>query len=150
MQRALGGRRMRDDTLHMTLAFLGETDVENLPHLLAPPADLAPPAFTLALDDWGCWKGGIGWAAPSRTPEPLRGLASDLRGWLRDADFRLEARAFAPHVTLVRDARLAALPGTMPPIGWRVDSYVLVRSRPAAGGSRYDVLGRWPLAGPAG
>ena len=146
MQRVMHGRQSRDESLHLTLAFIGDTDVENLPLLMAPPDDVFTPAFLLTLDDWGCWsRNKIGWAAPSRVPGSLRDLAENLGGWLQRAGFAIERRTFLPHVTLVRDAQCLPMPGAMAPIDWQVDEVALVRSQPARGGHRYHVLRAWPL-----
>jgi RNA 2',3'-cyclic 3'-phosphodiesterase len=149
MHRVLQGQPTRDDSIHLTLAFLGAVAVENLPRLLEPPAGVFTSAFLLTLDDWGCWtRNGIGWTAPSHIPGPLRGLAANLEGWLRGAGFELERRAFTPHVTLVRKAQCAPLPEPMEPIEWRVEDLVLVRSAVSPAGSRYQSIGRWPLLNP--
>ena len=146
MHRVLHGRRTRDDSIHLTLAFVGAVDVENLPRLLAPPADVFTSAFLLTLDDWGCWaRNGVGWAAPSYIPGPLRDLAANLEGWLRGAGFELEDRAFAPHVTLVRKAQCEPLPESMASIEWQVEAFALIQSRLAPGGARYETLRAWPL-----
>ncbi len=146
MHRVSHGQRTRDDSLHLTLAFIGEVDVEELPRLLAPPADIFTSAFVLVLDDWGCWaRNGIGWAAPLRIPGPLRDLAANLEGWLRSGGFELEHRAFTPHVTLVRKAQCAPLPDSMVPIEWQVEGFALIHSRLAPGGARYKTLRAWPL-----
>ena len=140
------GRPIRDDSIHLTLAFVGEVDVEYIPRLLAPPAEVFTSAFLLTLDDWGCWaRNGIGWAAPSRIPDPLHDLAANLEGWLRGAGFELEHRPFTPHVTLVRKAQCAPLPDSMAPIEWQVEEFALIHSRPAPGGVRYETLRAWPL-----
>ena len=149
MHRVSQGQRTRDDSVHLTLAFVGEVGVENLPRLLAPPGGVFTSAFLLTLDDWGCWeRGGIGWAAPSQVPAPLRDLAANLAGWLRGAGFELEERAFTPHVTLVRKAQCAPLPDFMAPIEWHVEDLVLVRSTSSSEGLRYQAIGRWPLLDP--
>jgi len=144
-----GGRCTRDDSIHLTLAFVGDVDAEFLPRLLAPPDGIFTSAFLLTLDDWGCWgRNGIGWAAPSHIPAPLRHLASNLEGWLRGAGFELEQRPFTPHVALVRKAQCAPLPDSMPPVDWQVEDFVLVRSSVSPEGSRYQSIGRWPLLDP--
>ena len=149
MHRVTQGQRTRDGSIHLTLMFLGAVNVEILPRLLAPPADVLTPAFLLTLDDWGCWaRNGVGWAAPSRIPGPLRHLAANLEGWLRGAGFEPEHRAFTPHVTLVRKAQCAPLPDSLAPIEWRVEDFVLVRSTVSPDGSRYQSIGRWPLSNP--
>jgi 2'-5' RNA ligase len=147
MHRVSQGRRTRDDTIHLTLAFVGAVDVESIARLLAPPASIPTSAFLLTLDDWGCWaRNGVGWAAPSHIPGPLRSLAANLEGWLRGAGFDLEHRAFAPHVTLVRKAQCAPMPDAMVPIEWQVKDFVLVRSTVLPEGSRYQSIGRWTLS----
>ncbi|HKB83551.1 MAG TPA: RNA 2',3'-cyclic phosphodiesterase [Burkholderiales bacterium] len=141
-----GGRCTRDDSIHLTLAFVGDVDAEFLPRLLAPPDGIFTSAFLLTLDDWGCWaRNGIGWAAPSHIPAPLRHLASNLEGWLRGAGFELEGRAFAPHVTLVRKAHCVPLPEPMAPIDWKVEAFALIRSRLMPDGAHYETLRAWPL-----
>ena len=146
MHRVSHGRRTRDDSIHLTLAFIGAVDVKNLARLLAPPADVFTSAFLLSLDDWGCWvRNGIGWAAPSHIPEPLRDLTANLEGWLRGAGFELEHRPFAPHVTLVRKAQCVPLPDAMTPVEWRVEEFALIHSRLTPGGARYETLRAWPL-----
>jgi len=146
MHRAVEGRCSRDDSLHLTLAFLGDVDAKYLPRLLAPPVVVLTPAFLLKLDQWGCWsRNGIGWAASSRLPDSLRDLAENLEGWLRSAGLDLERRTFTPHVTLVRKAQCAPLPDDMAPIAWHVSEFVLIHSQLQPGGSCYRTLGAWPL-----
>ncbi len=146
MHGVVSGRRARDDSLHLTLAFVGDVDSVRLPELLAPPAVLTVARFTLTLERWGCWpRNGIAWVRPSRVPDPLHELAAGMEAWLRDAGFEMEVRPFNPHVTLVRKAQCAPLPDSTPSIEWQVEDFVLVRSRPAPDGSRYETIGRWPL-----
>ncbi len=146
MHRLVGGRRTRDDSIHLTLAFVGDVDSERLSELLAPPAVSTVARFTLTLDCWGCWpRNGIAWVGPSRLPDPLRGLAAGMEAWLRGAGFEMELRPYNPHVTLIRKAQCAPLPGSLPAIQWEVEDFVLVQSIPAPEGSRYEIIGRWPL-----
>ena len=148
MHRAVSGRRTRDDSIHLTLAFVGDVDSVRLPELLAPPAVLTVARFTLTLDCWGCWpRNGVAWVAPSSVPDALRELAAGMEAWLRDAGFEMDVRPFNPHVTLIRKAQCAPLPGSMPGIQWKVEDFVLVQSKPAPDGSRYETIGRWPLLG---
>lgn len=149
MIRVSQGRRARDDSIHLTLAFVGAVDVKAIPCLQAPPDAVLTKTFLLTLDNWGCWpRTGIGWASPSHIPEPLRDLAVNLEGWLRGAGFELEDRAFTPHVTLVRKAQCTTLPDSMPRVEWQVQDFVLVRSIVSRDGSRYQPIGRWPLLNP--
>lgn len=146
MQRALHGQRTRDDSIHLTLAFVGEVGVQRLPELNAPPLqDLK--CFTLTLDRCGCWpRNGIGWMAPSRVPAQLEGLVAALHTWLRGAGFVLEERPYRPHVTLVRKAQCVPLTEPVTPIIWHAENFALVRSAPESDGARYQPLGRWGLS----
>lgn len=55
--------------------------------------------------------------------------------------------AFVPHLTLMYDRRSMPLQ-PVPPLRWRVDEFVLVRS--LLGQSRHELLARWPLQDGAG
>lgn len=146
MHRVLHGRRTRDESIHLTLAFLGEVDVEDFERLRSAPASLGAGAFDLILDTWDCWpRNRIGWAGPSSIPAQLGGLAANLAQWLGSVGFELEKRKFTPHVTLVRDARYAAMPAPLQPVRWEVKEFVLVRSLRLPRGSQYEVVSRWPL-----
>jgi 2'-5' RNA ligase len=111
------------------------------------------PGFELAFDVAACWRHNhIAYLGMLRIPQVLHGLQSDLAARLREAGFTLEARAFSPHVTLLRKAECAGMdketekenPATEP-VAWTVRDFVLVRSSISANGSRYEQIGRWPL-----
>jgi 2'-5' RNA ligase len=88
----------------------------------------------------------IVWAGPIDVPAVLVELAKELGLLLDQKGFRTEKREFAAHVTLVRDARA---PDGLPPLPatrWPVEEVVLVESRSAEGGRRYEVRQRYGLA----
>lgn len=137
---------MLRDTLHLTLAFLGETPAWQVDGLRALAAEVAGTGFVLELDRIGSWhRNRILWTGPSRVPPALIALAQDLEGQLRTAGFALEERAFSPHVTLVRNARAAPAETPLAPLRWTVGSFVLVASEAGAAGAHYRRIGRWPL-----
>ena len=143
-----GGRVMRRDTIHLTLAFLGDVAVSRLDALEAVAQAVRGERFVLELDQVGSWHGNrILWTGCAQAPAALPALAEDLGAGLRAAGFELEARAFNPHVTLVRNAMRSPQGTAPPPIRWPVASFVLVTSEREAGGARYRVLGRWALDG---
>jgi 2'-5' RNA ligase len=73
----------------------------------------------------------------------LRTFQAQLAMLLREEGVVPAGAGFEPHVTLAYDARkVVAEP--VPPIGWRVDEFVLVHS--LLGRTRHVRLGRWPLA----
>ncbi len=134
------------DSVHLTLAFLGEVDETRLPELLARPATIATEGFTLNIDRVGVWHhNGIGWVAPSVTPVALAELQERLSDWLESIGFMLEKRAFKPHVTLVRKCTGEADTIAIDPVRWRVEEYVLVQSKQSEMGIRYEIVGRFAL-----
>lgn len=144
---ACGGRLMRRDTLHITLAFLGDVPAARLGEAEAAATAVTAAAFVLELDQLAHWRHNrIVWAGCSAPPAALEQLADGLGHCLRDAGFRLEARRFAAHATLLRNATGAALPALDAAIRWPVADFALVASHGGAAGSRYEVLRRWPLA----
>jgi|KBSMisStaDraftv2_1062788.scaffolds.fasta_scaffold03464_3 2'-5' RNA ligase len=146
MHGATQGRCVRDDNIHLTLAFVGAVGQQDLARLLEPPSGVFTSAFVLTLDHCGCWaEKGIGWAAASHTPDGLRVLAENLAGWLRDAGFELDNRPFRPHVTLVRNAQCVPPKGPMAPVEWRIAEFALIESLPMPGGVSYLPLRSWPL-----
>jgi 2'-5' RNA ligase len=147
---AAGGRPTRRETIHLTLAFLGDVAVERLPELQRVADEIDAAAFDLTLDRFGIWQHNrLFWAGCTVPPAALCELAGALKQRLRAAGFTVADanRPFAPHVTLVR--KLSRLDGPSPVAevpGWRCREFVLVRSRLSDKGSAYEVLARFPLA----
>lgn len=146
---ACGGRRMRTETLHLTLAFLGEVDMARLAALedVGARAAGAAPRFRLTIDAAGYWAHNrIVWIGCRATPAPLGELVGRLREALQADGFRVEARAFVAHLTVLRNARCPASPeAPAPPLEWPVEELRLVRSQLAPAGAGYSVQARWPL-----
>lgn len=141
-----GGRRTRAETIHLTLAFLGEVEPGRIDELLALAGEIRSPAFCLNLTRFGWWPHNrIVWAAPAEAPAELALLVDALRKRLFGAGFRFDAKSFVPHVTLLRKADCRKNPLPSGEIEWRAEDFVLVRSVPGESGSVYEVLGRWPL-----
>lgn len=146
LQRACGGRLMRQDTIHLTLAFLGDTPVSRLPALAEAAAQVQVPPCALVLDRCGNWHGNrVLWLGPSCPPTPLGLLAAQLGKALRERGFALEKRPFAPHVTVVRNALRPPAAAPVPAITWDVPAFVLVASERGPDGAHYREIGRWPL-----
>ena len=143
-----GGRRMRRDSLHMTLAFIGDVPVERIETLRHAAAQVSGSAFELSLDRLACWRHNrIVWAGCEQAPLPLLTLVGQLTERLAEAGLSLDTRDFAAHVTLLRDARGEELPECESFI-WPVGEFVLAAALPEGGG-HYEIIDRWPLAPPA-
>ncbi len=136
------GRRMLPETLHLTLAFLGRTPVDQLNALTASVDAIEAHAFELTLDQPGHWhQNRIGWLGPSQPPPQLGELVSALNTAIQQSDIAYDAR---PHVTLLRNTAGGEV-HACEPVRWPVSDFVLVSSRTEAEGARYEVIQRWPL-----
>lgn len=147
LQRDCGGRAMRRDSLHLTLAFLGAVPVSRVADAAAAADTVAADHFSLELDRVSCWKHNrVAWIGCSEAPAALLGLAADLAEKLRASGLELETRPFAAHATLLRNADCtAALPPLATTIVWPVEDFALVESHTGPGGSRYEVVRRWAM-----
>lgn len=157
----LGGKATRPETLHLTLAFVGNVPESSLGDLQAVADQVSAalgrlaPAPAWCLNRLGYWPHNrVLWAGGDHFPALLATLAAQLAGPVQRLGLGPQPpeQRFAPHVTLVRKAlkapppdRLAALKKA--PVDWPCRDFVLVRSRPAAHASAYETIGRWPLPG---
>ena len=143
-----GGRRVHSESLHLTLAFLGDTPVTRLDALRQLAATLTGAPFTLKLDSPGCWQHNrVGWLGVKDIPPALAQLVPDLWRVLHAGEFAVDDRRYIPHVTLLRNARCNATPPCQPVV-WHAQSFVLLASRKPGAGGGYGVLGEWPLSAP--
>ncbi|UCD68460.1 MAG: RNA 2',3'-cyclic phosphodiesterase [Betaproteobacteria bacterium] len=148
LQKAFGGRVVRTENIHLTLAFLGSVPAERADELRGIGSSITVERFQLKLTETGCWKrSAVGWIAPESLPEPLKDLMLDLRSRLLAAGFRVDDKPFAPHVTLLRKAKCRPQPaGEQIPLEWRVDHFTLMRSDTLPDGPQYSQVGTWPLS----
>ena len=145
-KRAAGrGRAMRQENLHLTLAFLGDTDAALVPQLMALAASVRFDPIRLALDRIGYWKHNrIIWCGASEEPNALLDLVEVLRARLDAGGMRYDHKPFVSHVTLVRDASgLPADPAWIPLL-WDTRDFALVCSARVDGRVTYQVLLRFP------
>ena len=139
-----GGRTTRPENLHVTLAFLGSVEEARVAEVERAAGEVAPRAVSLVLDRPGYWKHNrIAWAGASVVPPELEALVSELRGALAKSQIRFDAKSFASHVTLLRDAREPAAMPALAPIEWRLDGFALVQSVSLPQGSRYEIRKSW-------
>jgi len=146
---ACGGRRMGAPNVHLTLVFLGNVALTQLDELRAVAWLVSGPSFSMTLDRLGWWRHNrVAWAAPQETPQALQDLVIQLQDGLRNAGFAFDDRpVFAPHVTLLRNARCneVEMP-SLKALEWAADEFVLVESVTTDAGAAYEVIGRWGLS----
>ena len=104
------GRYTARENLHLTLAFIGETN--RVDDALAVMEEVAAEAFPapvpIALSEAGVFggKGGdLHWVGVENTPA-LKTLADRLAAGLRAEGFAIEKRRFTPHITIGREVVL--------------------------------------------
>ena len=140
------GRTTAVQSVHLTLAFLGEVPAAALPALEAIGASMACGRFEMRLAQCGAFaRARVAWVAPVEIPPELTLLESELRTALAAAGFRTEARPFTPHMTLARRCTRPLPPFAIVPIVWRVDRLSLMASSLEPGGARYRELAAWAL-----
>ena len=139
-----GGRITPPEKLHVTLAFLGGVEDARVAEVERAAGEAAAPLASLVLDRPGYWKHNrIAWAGASTVPPELEALVSELRSALVKSQIRFDAKSFASHVTLLRDAREPKGMPALDPIPWKIDGFALVESVTVARGSRYEVRRSW-------
>jgi 2'-5' RNA ligase len=139
------GRAMRRENLHLTLAFLGDTEAALVPGLIALAAGVRFTPIRLPLDRTGYWKHNrIIWCGAGEEPQVLTALVEDLRARLDGARVRYDSKPFVSHVTLVRNAPgLPAAPAWIPLV-WEAGNVALVSSVRVESRVTYQVLQRFP------
>ena len=142
-----GGRAMRRDSLHLTLAFLGRTDAARTSELIAALQAwrIEPGVFDLArVGRFG--RLHIVWAGPEERGEDAERLAAlhrSLWSWLAPLGWQPDL-PFRPHVTLLRNAGPAHAARPPEPVRWHYDRVVLAASTNDPSGPRYRILAASP------
>lgn len=147
-----GGKPTRRETIHVTLAFLGEVEDGRLPEVVAAARRVRAEPFELRVDRLGYWcHNRLIWAGCSDVAPALQALADALREQLRAAGIGCdESQRFVPHLTLVRKVRVNPSPEDLPgmaPLSWPCREFVLVRSRQTDAGSDYLAVAEFPFDG---
>ncbi len=140
------GRALKPEQIHLTLRFIGPVGPDTAICLQQAAKGISLPRFEMIFDILGYWpRPRVVWSMPSQVPAPLSDLAAQLEQACVHCGLAAEKRAYAPHLTLVRNARQAPAIVTMKPRHWPVDAFALVRSETLPQGAVYTELQRWPL-----
>ena len=98
------GNFTRPENLHLTLAFIGESD--RVGDIKAVLEGCCGAPFDITVGGFGRF-GELYWAGIDQSSE-LKSLALDIQSGLREAGFDIEKRDFKPHITLARQVESAA------------------------------------------
>lgn len=144
-----GGRMMRPEDLHLTLAFLGHTTPDQAGTLIDAVTEWSVPIQAFSLDCVGRFeRARVVWAGCSdaRSVTWLYTLYDTLWDRLVDMGWCRPDSTFVPHVSLLRSAGpcdLSRWHGRS--ILVRPQRCVLVASRPGEARSNYQVLASLPV-----
>ena len=97
----------RRENFHLTLAFLGEMDNNQLKTVCRVMDNIGVGDINLEFTDIGCFRrdgGDIWWLGIAHNPQ-LIALQKDLAARLTSAGLLAENRRFSPHITLCRQAK---------------------------------------------
>ena len=157
LRRGIPGARWLDpDQLHMTLAFIGDTDANSACNITDSLFALHPPAFELEISGVGHFgslrRARTVWAGVV-TSEPLTRLRKGVVRRLALADVAVERRRFHPHVTLARIrgetghhlANFLAEHSLMRLPAFPVAAFTLFESRLRPEGAAYEALETFPF-----
>lgn len=141
------GRRIPQQNLHITLAFLGSVDIDHLHCVQQVAARLRAPAFDLTLERLGYWsRPQIIWLAPAQTPPALLELQGKLsQALVVQCGYQAESRPFQAHLSVMRKVRKRPGLEDFPAIHWPVTRFSLLRSHTHSAGVEYELLNHWPL-----
>ncbi len=138
------GNFTRHDNLHLTLAFIGETDrVEDAKAALDACA-AGHRALTLHVEGTGRF-GNILWAGASG--EGLTALGEDMAACLRSRGFDIEKRPFKAHITLARKYKDGAGMPMLRPFDYGAGHISLMESTREKGVLVYREIYRKALCG---
>ncbi|OLE19904.1 MAG: 2'-5' RNA ligase [Betaproteobacteria bacterium 13_1_20CM_3_63_8] len=140
---AAEGKVTRTENIHLTLAFLGESDPQKA---IRAAERVRARAFELRIERAQYWReNDIVWAGPEAIAPQWRDLVVQLHQGLHEEGFVLDQRPFAAHITLLRKARRPRTLPPLPPLDWPVSEFLLVRSQVSSKGSTYEPLRRFMM-----
>ena len=116
--------------LHLTLAFLGECNDNQLNDSITAMEKTTYEPFDMYIDCLGCFKRNDGdlWWAGVRRSDALFNLQRSLSGNLKNAGFRLDDKRYKPHITLGRKVVTDLKPRKIEPFGQKVSKIDLMKS----------------------
>jgi len=97
------GRIISPDYLHITLHFLGQVSDERKECMHLAAQSIAASSFELVLDHLGYFpRSKVFWLGLQEKPAGLTQLVDKLGQAITACGYQLEARAYTPHITLMR------------------------------------------------
>lgn len=153
------GNWVKNDNIHLTIHFLGETPVEVLESLSVKTREVVGniPVFKFTVHGFGIFekhdKPAILWAGIIEKTGILFNLHNDLARMLTELNFFVDSRKFSPHITLCRikscdsfSLRKEVERLRDVDLGWvDVKKINLMKSTLSPAGAIYEVVKEFPL-----
>jgi 2'-5' RNA ligase len=133
---AAAAKRVPATDLHLTLAFIGAVPQQQRDAVIRA-AGIPSARIELRLDRLEVWQGGTVVLRPRSVPAAIVELQARLAASLQAGGVPVDARPFAPHLTLGRKAH-GIVRTAQPAVPWRSTGHVLALSA----GGRYCVIAR--------
>ncbi|WNW10559.1 RNA 2',3'-cyclic phosphodiesterase [Pseudomonas sp. DTU_2021_1001937_2_SI_NGA_ILE_001] len=143
------GRPVPTANFHLTLMFLGDVGVSQLPAILDAAARLRPlPApSAIILDQLEVWRRSQALVlVPEQPQAALLRWVYELQQAMLPLGFAVDPREFQPHLTLMRDYR-GPVPEAPLDTEFRIAAREFVLYESYKG--KYEPLAQWPLVEPA-
>ena len=152
---SLPGQLVPPENFHLTLRFLGETDVVSYDRLCSElDQSEFPAAFRLRLGGLGAFptprNATVAWVGVRDERDLLEECQAVVEDACQAAGFDREERPFRPHLTVARirpPADLRQLVADTEPggVAFRVTEIIVMRSILGGASARYQTLERFPL-----
>lgn len=147
---ACSGRKVRAESIHLTLVFLGDMKASQLDTICLAANTVSGKDFDFIIDSIRYWKfNRLVYATAGESPQELLNLVNSLKVAMSANGVSFDNRAFRTHITLVRKAGFHFLPESLCyldiPILLPVREWILVKSEQVSDRSVYTPIGRWLL-----
>jgi 2'-5' RNA ligase len=134
------------DNLHLTLCFLGNTDLEIEQELIAKLNHVQGSKVHLYFTEIGYFKKPkVLYLKPEKTPHTLLNLVQNLNEMVSSTETNLNHLEYKPHITVAR--KVSQYPNIVdsPSIQIQFTDIALYHSQSTNNGVRYKKLRSWPL-----
>jgi RNA 2',3'-cyclic 3'-phosphodiesterase len=141
------GRIISPGYLHITLHFLGQVSDERKECMHLAAQSIEASSFEVVLDHFGYFpRSRVFWLGSQKKPAGVVQLYHELGQAIAACGYQFEARAFTPHITLMRKCAKPEYDPADFSIAWPVNEFVLVESTTTESGVHYQVIEKYALS----
>jgi len=144
IQQIPGTRCVKSQNLHLTLHFIGQTNVQDC--LIDRAEKIRCKPFNLVFDHYGYFnRAKVFWAGPKQYPDGLSQLARNCAISSVACGCSEHNESFTPHVSLIRKVSFKPELQNFEPIEWTVHNFCLMKSESNQAGIQYQVIREFPI-----